>query len=244
MKDYIHSFYSDDPKTQKGILLKEEHTGHVVAICRDLAEHLHLCPHDITLAQMLGLFHDIGRFSQFARYHTFRDAESVNHAVLGLQTIDGLPLIQQLSPQDQGILRFSIYNHNTQCITPTKNKRQESFAKLLRDADKVDIYRVLSPMTAPADSSECNSALVEKFIQGEQCNYDNLHTINDYKLVRLLWVYDLNYARSLEKIEQQGYIERLIAYMPQTPALQKGYGRLRAYTAKRLREPDEWACES
>ena len=42
MADYMKSFYNEDEKIQAAILLKEEHTGYVTEISRDLAAHLQL----------------------------------------------------------------------------------------------------------------------------------------------------------------------------------------------------------
>ena len=76
MADYMKSFYNEDEKIQAAILLKEEHTGYVTEISRELAAHLRLNPHDRQLAELMGLFHDIGRFRQFTLYQTFIDAQS------------------------------------------------------------------------------------------------------------------------------------------------------------------------
>ena len=88
MNDYMKSFYSDDDEVQLGIVLKEKHTGYVTSNARQLAEHLRLEEHDVALAEIVGLFHDVGRFAQYSKYKTFNDAESEDHADLGAQVLE------------------------------------------------------------------------------------------------------------------------------------------------------------
>ena len=97
VSEYIQTFYSDDIEIHRAILLKEEHTQNVTFISRELAKHLKLSVHDQILAEMIGLFHDIGRFKQFTLYRTFNDALSENHAILGLKVIAELDFFKELN---------------------------------------------------------------------------------------------------------------------------------------------------
>ena len=53
--------------------------------------------------------------------------------------------LAKLDEEDLATLKFAIGNHNAKEIAPTENQRHLAFAKLIRDADKIDIYRVLKP---------------------------------------------------------------------------------------------------
>ena len=97
MNTYIKSFYSDDEDVQWGISIKEKHTGYVTAIARQLARHLRLSRHDVKLAELMGLLHDVGRFRQYQLYKTFNDAMSEDHADLGLKVISDLPCLEKLT---------------------------------------------------------------------------------------------------------------------------------------------------
>ena len=194
------TIFFDDAQIVDGIVLKEKHTWKVTNNCERLAKHLGLNEHDKLLAKMIGLFHDVGRFRQFTIYRTFNDALSENHAKLGLSVIKDLSFMKKLSEDDLATLNFAIGNHNAKEIAPTDNKRFLSFAKLIRDADKIDIYRVLKPYLGPTDGTGCSPDFVELFVQGKQCDYTKMRTQDDRKLVRLMWVYDINYAWSLQQI--------------------------------------------
>jgi hypothetical protein len=80
--DYCSSFYSPDIEDQKNISLKEHHTERVCENIVEISKRLSLDGHSTMLAEAIALFHDIGRFPQYARYKTFRDSVSVNHGLL------------------------------------------------------------------------------------------------------------------------------------------------------------------
>lgn len=234
------TIFFDDAQIVDGIVLKEKHTWKVTNNCERLAKHLGLNEHDKLLAKMIGLFHDVGRFRQFTIYRTFNDALSENHAKLGLSVIKDLSFMKKLSEDDLATLNFAIGNHNAKEIAPTDNKRFLSFAKLIRDADKIDIYRVLKPYLGPTDGTGCSPDFVELFVQGMQCDYTKMRTQDDRKLVRLMWVYDINYAWSLQQIINDNYIEEIIGNLLHDEAMMKGINRLREYMQKKLETPDIW----
>ncbi len=238
MYAYMRSYYTTDEKIQQAILLKEKHTGYVTSISRALAEELGLSEKDLDLAEMMGLFHDVGRFRQFTLYQTFNDAKSEDHADLGIQVLQELPFMQKLAREDNALLLFAIKNHNKKLIEPTQDRRKLFFARLLRDADKLDIYRVLSPFLAPSDGTGFSPDFLAQFMAGEQCDYTKIRTQDDRKLVRLMWVYDVNFSWTLQRIVERGYIDRIIACLPVSEELQQGVKLLRSYVEKKCRQKD------
>ena len=236
--DYIKSFYNEDEKIQKAMLLKEDHTRMVQKICRDLAVHLNLAESDCFLAEMMGLFHDIGRFQQFTIYKTFNDSLSENHALLGLKVLDKLPLLEKLSPADRAAFNFAIANHNAKQIGKTEDPRQLLFAKLLRDADKLDIYRVLSPFLQPSDGTGCSADFLQRFVAGDQCDYSQIRTLDDRKLVRLMWLYDINFSWTLQRVVERGYVTAVVSCLPESPLMSQGMGNLARYIKAKLPQLD------
>ena len=234
------TIFFDDAQIVDGIILKEKHTWMVVKNCERLANHLNLNEHDKILAQMIGLFHDVGRFYQFTVYRTFNDALSENHAKLGLKVIKDLPFMEKLSPDDFATLKFAIANHNAREIATTDNKRFLLFAKLIRDADKIDIYRVLKPFLGPTDGTGCSEDFIDLFVAGKQCDYTKMRTQDDRKLVRLMWVYDIYFSWSLQQIVKQNYIEDIIKNLVHDEKMLQGIERLRNYMQKKLQTKDIW----
>ncbi len=251
MGQYMRSFHTDDEEVMQGIRIKEIHTGYVTRIAVELAGHLELTPHNVQLAEIMGLFHDVGRFRQYCLYQTFNDAQSEDHATLGLKVLDELPFMKQLAPADESLVRFAIGNHNKKEIEQTDDRRKIFFAKLLRDADKLDIYRVLAPFIRPenadkapkfvqgADSDQINPDFVQDFLAGRQADYRKLRTQGDRKIVRLMWIYDINFSWTLREIVKRGYVDLILRYLPAQPELEPGIARLKAYIEKKCAEPDQ-----
>src|SRR6185369_2428225 len=84
---YCRRYYVADPAAFRNIVLKEEHTYAVCANMDRLTRSLQLEGHERRLAAAVALFHDVGRFEQYRRFGTFRDADSVNHAHLGVRVL-------------------------------------------------------------------------------------------------------------------------------------------------------------
>ena len=247
MTAYMKSFYTDDEEVQNGILLKEKHTGYVTANCIELAKYLNLSPHDTELAEIIGLFHDVGRFYQYQKYKTFNDTQSEDHAELALQVISGLDFFNELSKDDYEVVQFAIQNHNKKLIAPTDDERKLLFTKLIRDADKLDIYRVLEPYFAQENadkmpnfitgrSPEISPDFIENFVQGEQADYRKIRTNGDRKIVRLMWVYNVNFKWTMKKILERGYIDKIVENLPMDAQVAKGVRRLKNYVENFIKD--------
>ena len=78
-KNYVQNY---DPNDEK-VKLKIAHIERTSAVAKETAQYLKLTEEDILLAELIGLLHDIGRFEQIKRYHTFVDKISVNHGEFG-----------------------------------------------------------------------------------------------------------------------------------------------------------------
>ncbi|MBR0260986.1 MAG: HD domain-containing protein [Selenomonadaceae bacterium] len=250
MTRYMKSFYSDDAQVQQGILIKEKHTGYVTSNCVELAKFLKLSTYDTELAEIIGLFHDVGRFRQYSIYKTFNDADSEDHADLALKVIDELEFFKELSAPDYEIVKFAIQNHNKKLVAPTDDERKILFAKIIRDADKLDIYRVLEPFLAQENAdkmpqfikstsrlvAEISPDFVENFVTGEQADYRKIRTNGDRKIVRLMWIYDVNFSWTMQKIVERGYIEKIVSNLPMDERVAEGVRRLRLHVEKKLSE--------
>ena len=84
-KRYTDAYDAANPR----IALKIEHTYHVAEACDTVAREQDWSTEDIDLAWLCGLLHDMGRFEQLRRWDTFKDAESMSHATLGIEVLFG-----------------------------------------------------------------------------------------------------------------------------------------------------------
>ena len=239
MRDYMKSYYNEDEEIQRAMLLKEAHTGRVQDNMRDLAVHLGLSEEDTALAELMGLLHDVGRFRQFTVYRTFKDHLSEDHAAAGLKLMEEHRLLEGLLPWEASLVRFAVLWHNKKAIGPAPDACHLGYAKMLRDADKLDIYHVLEPFLPSEDGSGVSPDFIEKFVAGVQCDYTMVGTEDDKKLVRLMWAYDIYFVWTLQKIQERGYLEKLVRCLPDGEKVRLGVARLRGYVEKKLQETDD-----
>jgi len=232
--DYCRSFYSSDNEDQKNILLKEHHT---VRVCENIVEisgRLSLDDYQIMLAEAIALFHDIGRFPQYAQYRTFRDSISVNHGLLGAQTLLKEGVLHALPDNEQELIIEAVRFHNAFSIPEKENTTMTFFIKLIRDADKLDIWRVFieyyeSPIEKRAsavslglpDTEEYSKDALMRIYKKQIVSLSQIKTLNDFKLLQLSWLYDLNFAPSFQLFSERDYLSRMMAHLPQTDGIQR-----------------------
>lgn len=250
MTSYMKSFYTDDEDVMKGIRIKEIHTGYVTSNAREIAKHLHLEERDVQLAEIMGLFHDVGRFRQYTLYHTFNDSKSEDHADLGVRVLSELDFMQKLPAEDYALVCFAIKNHNKMYIEPAESKRELLFARLLRDADKLDIYRVLEPylskehadeaprFISPREGDFVSPDFVKDFVEGRQVDFYRMVTFYDRLVTRLMWAYDINFRWTMQKLVERGYLEKIISCLPDQPGLPEGIERLRRHVKAKCASTD------
>ena len=126
----------------KKIKLKIDHIKRVAKMSKKIAQELNLNDEQIKLSEIIGLFHDIGRFRQAQLYDTFNDRMSVNHAELSVEVLFDENVINNFNIEKkyENIIRLAVLNHNKNKIDDNLNNEELLFAKIIRDADKLDIY--------------------------------------------------------------------------------------------------------
>jgi putative nucleotidyltransferase with HDIG domain len=244
---FVQDHAEQSGQDQQNIVLKDAHTSQVCGNARRIAEELGLDDRTSAIAETIALFHDVGRFPQYRRYRTFRDSLSVNHAVLGAQVLLERNVLQDLSTPERSLIVRAVVLHNVFTLPQGLDNEVLLHAKLVRDADKLDIWRVfveyfaLAPADRPTaaglglpDTPEHSPGVLESLERREMVRLTSLRTLNDFKLLQLAWIYDLNFAPSLRMVVERGIIERLSASVPQTPAVRRALGNLRQYVAGQL----------
>ena len=213
-KEYVKNYNPEDEK----IKIKIAHIERVSQISKRLAENLKLSQEDIELAELIGLLHDIGRFEQVRRYHTFVDKDSINHGEYGVKILFEDGLIREFIKNDKydRIIKLAILNHNKADIEKGLTKRENLHARIIRDADKTDIFSVLTTgdkeaIWEKADLSNdiITDEIYREFIEDKSINYKNRKTSADILVSHFAYVYNFNFKETLEVIRQNNYIDKL-----------------------------------
>jgi putative nucleotidyltransferase with HDIG domain len=244
---YCKSFHSADKESQKNILLKEEHTLRVCENAVLISRGVGIDRNASLLAETAALFHDIGRFRQYREYRTFRDSISVNHGLLGATILREEKVLDRLPSDEQDLILKTVSYHNAFSIPRIDDERTIYVLKLVRDADKLDIWRVflehydspegerasgvdLGLPDVPVYSEKILSLVLEKRIP----SFPALKTLNDFKLMQLSWIYDLNFLPSFRLVHERGYIPGIVKTMPKTAGVARVSHFLEEYALQRL----------
>lgn len=197
---------------------KQKHSLRVMQISETIAKDLQLSQEEIDIAALIGLLHDIARFEQYTQYKTFRDLDSIDHGDYGAKILEKeIRKYIETSQYDEIIIK-AVKNHNKYKIEEELSEKEELFAKIIRDADKIDIlFEAVETFWRGKEEIVENSTITEDVIK--QFYQNNLikrrkeerpeNTINKVITV-IAFIFDINFKESLEIIKRENYINKIL----------------------------------
>jgi putative nucleotidyltransferase with HDIG domain len=249
---FCKSYYTNDFEDQKNYVLKERHTYRVCRNIIKICKYLSLSESVTNLANAIALLHDIGRFPQYAKFKTFKDSVSVNHGVLGANILKEQNVLSSLSNREQEIVIKSVKFHNAFSIPKNEDGDTVFFIKLIRDADKLDIWKVFIDYYKSPDKDKASAVGLglsedEKYSKGiidviyskKIVSLSVVKTLNDFKLLQLSWIFDLNFNPSFIILQKRRYIERIVSFLPNNEEIKKLALFLKDYVRNKLDWKDE-----
>lgn len=192
---------------------KKNHTLRVAELCGKIATNLGLDDKDICIAKMIGLLHDIGRFEQWKRYNTFSDVQSVDHANLGVEILTDNNYIRKYYSDDSydNLVLTSIKYHNKYSIDENLTEREKLFAKIIRDADKIDIiYSHTIGLIKFEVNDEISEKIYNDLFSEKLIKLEDRKTKADVLSSTLGFVFDINFKESFEILNNNNYINKII----------------------------------
>jgi hypothetical protein len=225
---FVARFYGTDDYVNAHIQIKQEHTHRVCEQMARLAQELALDDEQKRLAEATALFHDVGRFPQFAKYRTYSDRKSINHSQLSVETLRQEGILAVLSAQERQWIETAVGCHGSKCLPGELEGQTLFFARLVRDADKLDIFRIITDLynryrqdphrftfeIELPDEPRISDDVYDAVLNGRLVDHASLQTLADMTLGQIGWVYDLNFDASVAELRRQGYLERLFSYLP------------------------------
>jgi hypothetical protein len=226
--------YNDIPEPgQQNIRLKIDHTRMVCTMMARLTAGEQMSDEESCLATAVALLHDVGRFPQYRRWGTFRDSISDNHARLAIEVIREQNVLQTVDATERLIIEEAVRFHNLLALPHNVKSPTDRYIKLIRDADKLDIWRVfVEHFAKPADVRpsavtlgfpdlpEVSAICLEQILAQQVVRLDSVRTVNDFILLLLSWVFDLNFASSYRLLQVDGYCDMLSKLLPDDSATQ------------------------
>jgi hypothetical protein len=247
-EEYVSRFYGDDDYVNIHIRLKQDHTKRTCEEILYLAGQLALDESQKYIAEVIALFHDIGRFPQFAKYRTYKDVLSVDHCHLGVEVLTQEGILGCLRREERQWIETAVEHHGRMVLPADLRGQALLFAKLIRDADKLDIFRQVqedyqgqgkSPNTCRLevelpDEPWCSPDVLQALLNEEVLDYSRLRTLNDMRLCQLAWVYDMNFPAALGRLCEQGFLEQILHHLPLIPEIAPVRDKILGYIGERV----------
>jgi hypothetical protein len=207
--------------------LKLEHTVRVAADARAIAAGMNWTQEEVCLAEAVGLFHDIARFPQFQRYHSFSDYETVDHGDLGVQTLEKEGLLEGVDAEPRSLILHSVKYHNKKDLPRVLTAHEEKHLRLIRDADRLDIFFVCWDSIRTGDvhnhpeimlgtdfNGPPTDSVLDQFERGEAIDYRGMKSMADRFVLQLSWIHDLSYDSTKRLVRDRRILEKFIGILP------------------------------
>ena len=237
---YVDSFRGPDGKLPSMMRLKRMHTAFVVRNAELIADGEGFSGAEREVALSAALLHDTGRYEQLRRYNTFKDSESVDHAVFShdivvekgwLEDVLGKSKSEVEVEQRKDIILKAVLYHNRRDLPKEiadPHSASTPFLRLLslashtvRDADKLDIFRVLEDQVAHCDwRHDCrafwnlpvaappNPEVLKAIRERRAVDYQHIASLADFVLIQVGWmVTGLRFATSRRLCRERGHLD-------------------------------------
>ncbi len=214
-EEYLRNY----DKGVKEIRFKYSHCFRVEELMEELAKKLKLDKEKTEVAKIIGLLHDIGRFEQVKLYSRCSDAKTgVDHADESCVYLFDKGHIRDFVKDDKydQVIYDAIKNHNKREIDKKVKGESLFFAKMIRDMDKTDIYRVLAEeYTFEFNKDDVSKNVIESVKKEETVDIHDKKTKSDEIMSYFAFLYDVNYKESFEILKKtNNFIEFLNVVTP------------------------------
>lgn len=210
---YVEKYDVND----SAIKLKRDHSIRVMQKAKQIAQAMKLSEDEIELATLIGLLHDIARFEQYVRFKNYGVISNFDHGDYAVEILEKDMRKYVETDEYDNIIKTAIRNHNKYKIEDGLNEKELFFSKLIRDADKLDIFYECVEMfwkgkEEAINNSKLSQEMYETFLKNQMViiekdrDYD---TIDDM-LITLAYAFDINFKESYEVLQKQDYINKTI----------------------------------
>ena len=237
--DYAGGYIRQWPEQAGHHALKREHTWRVLAYALRLLDGAELSSPAVgRVALLAALYHDIGRFEQFRQYGTYADAASANHAMLSLVALHKIRALQGELPVTASQIKTAVALHNRFVLPSFVTGDRLAVTHLVRDADKLDIMRILAGSLGPGctpdpvvvmflrnEPGKCTPSFMQGLQTGDGLNYNNMRYVNDFRMLLCQWMEKMHYPLAKKILLQEGHLRQIVQGidLPQAAQLAEEY---------------------
>ena len=211
---YVDTYREADGKLPAMMQLKRVHTACVVKNAELIADGEGFSSEEREVALAAALLHDTGRYEQLKRYNTFKDSDSVDHAVFSHDIV-----VEKGWCRNPAVLKAVLY-HNRRDLPDGMDRLTSIASHTVRDADKLDIFRVLEDQIAHTDwksdsrafwnlsiSAPPNPVVVDCIEHRQPVDYQNIKSLSDFVLIQVGWMISgIHFATARRLCRERGHL--------------------------------------
>lgn len=223
-KESFRQYLSHYDRSDDKIMLKEVHTFCVLDAADYICREEKVSGEDHELALLIALLHDIGRFEQLKTFNSYDD-NLFDHAEFGVKVLFDENRIRNFIEDDRfdSIIKTAIACHSLYEIPEEIQGRELLHCRIIRDADKLDNFRVKDTENAEAifgiSAEEVGlepiSGNILQAVEAHRCIRRGERTTHmDMWISYLAFIFDLNFRSSFLYIKNQDYMNRNIDRIP------------------------------
>lgn len=192
---------------------------------------------------LAALYHDIARFDQYLDYGTFKDSLSFNHGIAGVRILKKMGRLKSETKMDRDLILAAVGLHNRYALPQSLPDAFLGICQIIRDADKLDILRIMDEhlgkpgpynptvvLSLPDDPDVYSQKVIDKVLARQVPSYDDLQSVNDFRILLGSWFYDMHFQSSRELFISQGHAHNLVSRLPND----RIYGKAKAELLQRL----------
>jgi hypothetical protein len=178
----------------------------------------------------------------------------VNHAEFGVEILREEQTLRRLEESEHDLVLRAISYHNRMDLPLDETDRCLTFSKMLRDADKLDIWQVFTDYYARQggasdttiihnlpDTPGISDRICADLLAGKTARYGDAKNLNDFKLLQVGWVFDINFAPSVRRIQERDYMGMIRNALPQSGQIAQIFSEVQSYLAGFVTESTEAA---
>lgn len=127
------------------------------------------------------------------------------------------------------------------------------FSRLLRDADKLDIFNVVTSYYGAGPGEKSNAIeldlpdspvisddILASLQNGKMIRMQQLKSLNDFKLLQMAWIYDINFQPAFQVIQERSYLKKIRDALPASARIDQIYDHLLSYLQQRSNYSDPY----
>lgn len=239
-KKYVEQFNSNDEM----IAMKISHSYHVAELAKILGKCLEITEENINLVKTIGLLHDLGRFVQYEKTKSYNDATTkIDHGALAVDYLFKDKHIKDFAIPEKyySIIEKAIYNHNKLEIETNLTEEELFYVHLIRDADKIDIFRQ-DAMMENIFIEPISPKVKEAFFEHHLIDIKEIRTKSDGILVELAYIFDIHFQGSYELLKDTDNLELYLSVVEVDKGMEEEFDNVkkevRTYLEERIEKKD------